>query len=88
MKMTRKIAIAALENERDNAEAGEMLEVYQWALQQLAPRIIVVETSGGVVDDVHGLRQGDQWDLADWDEKGDYFDSENAKLIAKAKAQK
>ncbi len=51
------------------------------------PRTIVVEVTGGVVTDVHGLPEGWQWDVADWDEKGDYFDEANAKLIEDAKAQ-
>lgn len=53
------------------------------------PRTIIVETSGGVVNDVHGLPQGWDWKVADWDEaQGNETIAEQVNLaIEDAKAQ-
>lgn len=58
----------------------------------LAPRTIVVEVSGGVVNEVHGLRKGDNWDLADWDDADAAEDRgaarrHNEKIIKAAQSQ-
>ena len=53
-----------------------------------APRTIAIEVSGGCVTDVHGLPDGWSYDIADWDEQGDYFEEQNERIIREAKAQK
>lgn len=32
------------------------------------PRTLIIETEGGVISNVHGMRPGDTYDIADWDE--------------------
>lgn len=95
--MDKNQARIILENERDNAKEGEMLEVFDVAVKALAPRNLVIECSGGIVQDVHGLPTGWTYEIADWDEqediqniidgKDDVINDKLEAMIRKAKEQ-
>lgn len=69
------------------SENRAALEAAAADVNSLVGRTIVPEISGGVLVNVHGLPHGWTYDVADWDEKGDYFEEANRKLIEDANAQ-
>lgn len=83
--------------ETDTGEAWELLTSARDIIQELSKsRTIVVEIDGGVCGDVHGLREGDTYEVADWDDAGESENNpawagrnreQTQKLIDDAKAQ-
>lgn len=82
------------DREIDTVEAIELLEKASDLIDSLMePRTIVIECSGGSVNAVHGLRDGDHYDVADWDDEGPDQRTQVTKeflerMINEAKAQK
>lgn len=61
------------DNAKANSEAWDELLTFQDTNDK--PRTLCVETSGGVVQDVHGMPEGWDYEVADWDDAGESIHS-------------
>lgn len=89
MKIDTHSAINILEELKRDVRTEEKRTALELAIVALVPRTLCVEVSGGVVQEVHGIRPGDNYTLADYDdEEMDSTREDNCDfLIAQAKAQ-
>lgn len=84
--------VCEMAQETDPSDAWQFINAAKAIMEKMKPRVLVVECAGGLVQDVHGMRPGDTYELVDWDELEDSDDREGREIqfnnsIAVAKLQ-